>query len=176
MDTVVEDTVGGCADVQMETCDETVAEGSQDGADETNGGMDSDEVELARKLKEWVKEQLDKEVARVEACGQKITRLSVKNCSVVRPATGNVINRVEVDSSMDFDTVQQILLSDPVAVPIEEKKGFSMCFVVLSTGKPSVRILPYIFDTSIANNTLKEWSLINSNLKSSHHRIKGFED
>lgn len=138
--------------------------------------MDPEEVALARKLKDWVAQQLDLEVARVEACGQKILRLPVKNCSVLRPTPGKVINRVEVDSALDFDCVEQILLSDPVPCPLQEKKGYSMVFVVLSTGKPIVLIMPYIYDTSVADNSLQEWHLINSKLKTSHHRVSGFSE
>merc|ERR1712226_1031352 len=79
--------------------------------------MDAEEIELAKKLKEWVNGQLDNEVARVGSCGQKILRLPVKNCSVLRPGDATVINRVEIDSALDFDTVQQILLSEPMPIP-----------------------------------------------------------
>merc|ERR1712176_755945 len=138
--------------------------------------MSVEEEELARRLKKWVSQQLDSEIARVEACGQKVLKLPVKNCSVVRQDKDMIANRIEIDSGMDFDSVQQILLSEPVPCPLAEKKGFNMCFVVLSTGKPIVLILPYLYDTNVVGNSLQEWLFINRNMKSSHHRVSCFGD
>eukprot|EP00928_Gymnodinium_smaydae_P013800 TRINITY_DN15007_c0_g1_i1.p1 TRINITY_DN15007_c0_g1~~TRINITY_DN15007_c0_g1_i1.p1 ORF type:complete len:204 (+),score=50.84 TRINITY_DN15007_c0_g1_i1:57-668(+) len=161
-------------DVSMTNAESDI-DAAKEAAAPVDDVMDEEEQALASKVKEWVKGELDKEVARVEACGQKILRLAVKNCSVVRPDKNSVINRVEIDTTFDFDAVQQIMLSDAMPCPLEEKKGFSLRFVVLSTGKPIVMILPYLYDTSMAGNSLREWSLINNKLKSSRHRVD-FDD
>lgn len=48
-------------------------------------------------VKEWVQEKVDAEVARVVGLGQRVIKLPVKNCSIVRQ-TKDVVNRVEVCS------------------------------------------------------------------------------
>ena len=67
-------------------------------------------------------------------------KLPVKNCAIVRQ-TKDVVNRVEVDTGFNFDTVVQILLSEPEPCPEKVKDGYALRFVVLSTGKPMLMLL-----------------------------------
>lgn len=138
--------------------------------------LDAEELELARKVKEWALKQLDAEVARVQACGQRILKLTAKNCGIVRPEGGSVFNRVEVDTEFDFDSVKQIMMSDPEACPLQEKQGFCLRFVVLSNGKPTLLILPYLYDSSVADNSLQDWEFINNKMQSSRHHVNCFAD
>jgi len=56
----------------------------------------------------------------VVGLGQRVIKMPVKNCSIVRQ-TKDVVNRVEVDTGFNFDTVTQILLSEPVPCPAHIK-------------------------------------------------------
>ena len=133
--------------------------------DETDG---DGEYEIETEVKAWVSAAADREAARAEACGTRTLKLTVKNCGVVR-GDGRVVNRVEVDTGFNFDTVKQILLSPPTSIPV--KAGYSLRFVVLSTGKPIVLLLPYVFEDGLAGNAFKHWEFVNSDLKSSRHQV-----
>ena len=125
-------------------------------------------------VRAWANAQLDQEVARVEASGGKVIKLFPKNCGVVRPeGEKHCVNRVEFSTGMDFDSVEQIMMSEEKPVP--EKPGFSLRFVVLSTGKPLVLMFAYIYDAGMTGNLLQDWDLINAQLKSSRHRIDSLE-
>ena len=98
------------------------------------------------------------------------------SCAIIRQPK-DVLNRVEVDTGFNFDTVIQILLSEPQPCPPTLKEGsFALRFVVLSTGKPMLLLLPYLYDTSLLGNTLTEWEFINNKFASSRHKVEGFED
>ena len=126
------------------------------------------------KVRDWANAQLDEEVNRVTASGAKVIKLFPKNCGVVRPeGEKHCVNRVEFATGLDFDTVEQIMLSDDKSVP--EKPGYALRFVVLSTGKPIMLMFAYIYDTGFAGNLLQDWQLINSKLKSSRHRIESLD-
>ena len=43
--------------------------------------------------------------------------------------------------------------------------------MVLSTGKPMLMLLPYLYDTSLVGNSLTEWEFINNSLASSRHKV-----
>mmetsp|Transcript_89939 Transcript_89939/g.270351 ORF Transcript_89939/g.270351 Transcript_89939/m.270351 type:complete len:165 (+) Transcript_89939:248-742(+) len=99
-----------------------------------------------------------------------------RSCAIIRQPK-DVLNRVEVDTGFNFDTVIQILLSEPQPCPPTLKEGsFALRFVVLSTGKPMLLLLPYLYDTSLLGNTLSEWEFINNKFASSRHKVEGFED
>ena len=136
-------------------------------ADETDGG--DEEYEIEQELKVFVDAAVDAEVVRAEGLGQRTIRLTAKNCGVVF-RDGGVTNRVEVDTGFNFDTVQEILLSPAVAIPC--KRGYALRFVVLSTGKPVVLLLPYVYQIDVEGNTLQKWEFINKSLMSSHHTVE----
>jgi hypothetical protein len=73
---------------------------------------------------------------------------------------------------MNFDSVEQIFLSDPISLPC--KANFALRHVVLSTGKPLVILLPYVYDTAIANS-LSTWEFRNNKLEASTHQVDVFE-
>lgn len=126
-------------------------------------------------VKAWVQAQVEAEAARVVGLGQRVIKLPVKNCSIVRQ-TKDVVNRVEVDTAFNFDTVTQILLSEPVQCPAHIKQGYALRFAVLSTGKPVLLLLPYVYDVSLLGNSLSHWEFINNQFVSSRHQVETFED
>ena len=136
-------------------------------ADETNG---EEEYEIEQEVKIFVQAQVAAEVARAEGLGQKTVALTVKNCGVVYREDGGIDNRVEVDTGFNFDSVQQLLLSPSQEIPC--KPGYALRFVILSTGKPIVLLLPYCYQAGVSGNTLQHWEFINRSLTSSHHRIE----
>ena len=54
--------------------------------------------------------------------------------------------------------------------PLKGLEGRELRFVVLSTGKPIVMMLPYIYAVDPAN-TLQEWDFVNSRLESTRHKV-----
>ena len=76
--------------------------------------------EIEHELKQWVQTKVEAEISRVVGLGSRIMKLPVKNCAIVRQ-TKDVINRVEVDTGFNFDTVIQILLSEPEPCPEKVK-------------------------------------------------------
>eukprot|EP00929_Paragymnodinium_shiwhaense_P084629 TRINITY_DN45267_c0_g2_i1.p1 TRINITY_DN45267_c0_g2~~TRINITY_DN45267_c0_g2_i1.p1 ORF type:complete len:216 (-),score=75.19 TRINITY_DN45267_c0_g2_i1:248-895(-) len=152
------------------------AEAAAENAADADWQLDAEELELMKQLKAWAGELLAAEIARVEACGQRIQKLAVKNCGIVRPDSGSLINRVEVETEFDFDVVQQIMLSEPSACPLDAKKGFYLRFVVLYTGKPTLLILPYLYDAAVVGTSLQDWEFVNKNMQSSRHHVDSFVD
>ena len=134
-------------------------------SDKTDG---EEEYEVETAVKAWVDAQVDAEVARAEGLGQRTIKLTVKNCGLVF-RDGAVENRVEVDTGFNFDTVEQIMLSPPVDVPC--KRGYALRFVILSSGKPIVLLLPYVYELGVAKHTLQRWEFVNKALASSHHVV-----
>ena len=129
-----------------------------------------DEVE--HDVKAWVAVQVAAECTRAQGLGQRVLRLAVKNCGLVRRDEG-IVNRVEVDTGFNFDTVKQILLSDPIPVPC--KPGYALRHLVLSTGKPLVVLLPYVYDTTVSKNSFGLWEFQNNKAQASTHQVNVFE-
>jgi hypothetical protein len=125
---------------------------------------DKPEVVVAK----WMKERVSAEVARLKAAGQRSVPLPVKNCGIVREHGLNV-HRVELATAFDFDKVNKIMISPPVACP--HKAGHAMVFVVLCTKKPLPLIFGHLFSEADAPD-LQEWLLVNSKLKHSRHSIQ----
>ena len=73
-------------------------------------------------------------------------------------------------SSSDSSVRRLSLVSPAVAIPC--KRGYALRFVVLSTGKPVVLLLPYVYQTDVEGNTLQKWEFINKSLMSSHHTVE----
>mmetsp|Transcript_4598 Transcript_4598/g.7614 ORF Transcript_4598/g.7614 Transcript_4598/m.7614 type:complete len:159 (-) Transcript_4598:298-774(-) len=149
------------------------AAGGSAAVDDGDAEGDVADMEIEIDVKKWVDEQMEAEVARLKEVGQPVIRLPVRNCSVVRQVK-DVVNRVEVDSAFGFEAVQQLMLSGPTPLPdrLPGKSGYAMRFVVLSTGKPLLLILPYVYDATMVGNTLKDWDFINSKLQSTRHRVE----
>lgn len=141
----------------------------------------------------WLSAQLDAEVSRVRATGQRVVPVGVKNCGIVveeaprahaqRPAGGAAppsappapvpIHRIEASTAFDFSGVQHILLSEPVACPV--KPGYAYRHVVLVTASASAPplMLPYIYDEATAGGDFSTWRLVNSELQEATHVIAG---
>ena len=93
---------------------------------------------------------------------------------LVAPALGQdgatIVNRVECDTTFDFNKVTMLLLSAETECWI--KQGYSYVNVVLFTEKPVPLLLPYLFDKlHQPDNTLQEWAFINKNLEKARHRV-----
>jgi hypothetical protein len=101
---------------------------------------------------------------------------------LVRREDGDVWNRVEMVTSMDFNKVVQILLAP--AEPCPAKKDTQFVTVLLFTeslteaqeGKmPTPMVVPYVYSTKV-QNSLRYWRFVNSRLEYSDHEVEGFED
>lgn len=81
-----------------------------------------------------------------------------------------VVNRIECDTTFDFNKVTMLLVSNDVACWVKE--GYSYVNVVLFTEKPVPLLLPYLYDKARQpDNTLTEWVFINKNLERARHRV-----
>ncbi|GAM27736.1 hypothetical protein SAMD00019534_109120 [Acytostelium subglobosum LB1] len=127
--------------------------------------------QIETKVLNWMKEMLAKEMKRIKDQGAKCTPFEVKNTGLVKEKN-IVINRLEIKTIFDFDTVLQILISDPVECP--HKPGYYYINVLLFTRKPVPYIIPYIYRKS-DDNKLTDWLFINDHLKRSQHKVNQFE-
>ncbi|KAF8950026.1 hypothetical protein CPC16_007362 [Podila verticillata] len=155
--------------------------------------------------KAWIKENVEQEVARIEATGTKITSMKVKNFGVVVDLSRKkptAINRIEIDTTFDFKKVQQIMVSPGVSYPHKENFEYVNVLLFTDNTEPPM-IVPYLYDTkfktqepveepedgsSIATteennrpwinvkNNLTEWLLVNSQHMRARHHIDEFHD
>ncbi|KAF9321135.1 hypothetical protein BG003_003328 [Podila horticola] len=156
--------------------------------------------------KAWIKENVEQEVARIEATGTKITAMKVKNFGVVVNMSRKkpmAINRIEIDTTFDFKKVQQIMVSPGVSYPHKENFEYVNVLLFTDNTEPPM-IVPYLYDTkfktqepveeseesSIANNNaeennrpwinvknnLTEWLLVNAQHMRARHHIDEFHD
>ncbi|KAK3809945.1 MAG: hypothetical protein J3Q66DRAFT_351697 [Benniella sp.] len=102
--------------------------------------------------KTWIKERVDQEVARIRATGTSIEPLTAKNFGIVvnlsrKKATA--INRIEIDSTVDFKNVQQIMVS--AGVPYPHKEGYEYVNVLLfvESMDSTPMLVPYLYDTKL---------------------------
>jgi len=80
---------------------------------------------------------------------------------------GKVVNKMEVMTEFDFELINQILTSEPIACPL--KPGFEYVHVVLlAKDKPLPLIVPYLYKQNDAND-LSEWSFTNNELMTVRH-------
>lgn len=106
--------------------------------------------------------------------------LELKNTGVVRRDDGDVWNRVEVAAGVDFDRIAQLLVSDPVDVPLAKhnhlydpsdphsRKTLQYKYanvVLVQHGSQVVMLLPYAWPTLLTSNTLNHWCFVNKAMK-----------
>ena len=149
---------------------------ADDGEDDLGGVLraddpSADEDEVEHDVLAWTRTQVQAEVDRLKQCDQACLSIPVKNMGVVHE-DGVLINRVEANTSYDFDQVKQLLLSD--AVPCPCKPGYFYRNLVLFTGSIPL-LMPYLYEESAAN-TLNEWWIVNNKLDRSHHRVEQFHN
>ncbi|KAF9082145.1 hypothetical protein BGX29_001405 [Mortierella sp. GBA35] len=99
--------------------------------------------------KAWIKQNVDQEVARIRATGTAIEPMAVKNFGIVVDLSRKkalAINRIEVDTKVDFKKVQQIMVSP--GIPYPHKDNFEYVNVLLFTDSTETPMLvPYLYDT-----------------------------
>ena len=90
------------------------------------------------------------------------------------------MNRVIFNSQLDFETISDILISPPTAVP--DRPGFQYINVLLFAKKKSDTpiLFPYIYKTRLkkegGKNNLKHWILVNNKAEEAYHLIKNFQE
>eukprot|EP01114_Cavostelium_apophysatum_P000246 TRINITY_DN10239_c0_g1_i2.p1 TRINITY_DN10239_c0_g1~~TRINITY_DN10239_c0_g1_i2.p1 ORF type:complete len:152 (+),score=22.96 TRINITY_DN10239_c0_g1_i2:32-457(+) len=134
-----------------------------------------DDFEVETEVSSWMNNQLDVELKRIKSMQSNAIPLPVKNMGIIREKKGNkelVINRLEINTSFDFDKIVQLMISDSTPCPM--KKDFSYVNVVLFADKPLPLIVPYLYLVD-KQNELKEWLFINNSLQRTRRRIDDFE-
>ena len=95
------------------------------------------------------------------------------------------VNRVECNTAFDFDRVEKILISEPIACPV--KPGYSYVGMEIAINiKVHVilfcqnipLILPYFYNDSFTQKglDLREWLFINNKLKSTRLNVDQFDE
>ncbi|RHY09830.1 hypothetical protein DYB28_001259 [Aphanomyces astaci] len=138
---------------------------TSDLADENE--LDENEQHVAA----WIKGMHDSEIARLTQAGAKAVPLKVKNMAIVREDAGVVLNRVEVDTRFSMDRIEQILVAEETT-SVPRKPHFVYVNVLLLPKASTIAlVMPYVYDTRVAGNTLTQWVFLNNNMERSHHVI-----
>ncbi|GJJ71722.1 hypothetical protein EMPS_04079 [Entomortierella parvispora] len=177
-----------------------------DTEEETNAATSLEVDQETTDAKAWIKQNTDAEVARIKATGTSIELLPVKNFGVVVDMSRKkpiAINRIEIDSTMDFKLIQQIMVSP--GIPYPHKENFEYVNVLLFTeGMQTPMLVPYLYDTKFktqepleeneektgtvdnseadqrpwinVKNNLTEWLLVNSHHMRARHHIDEYHD
>jgi len=133
------------------------------------------QTEEDRQVAEFMKTQANAEKERLKQNGAEVNILKVKNTAVVRegPPTRKVINRIEANSDIDFDSIMQILVSP--AVPCTPKPSLNYVNLILLSESEAL-LCPYTFIASDSDNNLQHWAFINNQLKRTEISINAFTD
>ncbi|OZJ03604.1 hypothetical protein BZG36_03695 [Bifiguratus adelaidae] len=150
-------------------------------------------TEIDLQARDWIKEQVSKEVTRLKEAGSPSLPLSIKNCGIVANMTNErrpkAINRVEVDTNFDFHKIVQVMISPPTPYP--HKADYVYVNVLLFTDKPLPILIPYLYDTAlktpvqnegeevrdvVMKNDLKDWLFVNNLGVRARHKISEYHD
>ncbi|ORZ02303.1 hypothetical protein BCR43DRAFT_481339 [Syncephalastrum racemosum] len=108
------------------------------------------DAQIDHVAKEWIQQQVDKEVKRVRDVGSSVLPLKIINCGIV-PNFDNkkakAVNRVELDTQIDLNKIQQVMVSPPVQYP--HKPNFEYVHLILVTGQPIPFLAPYLYQTNL---------------------------
>ncbi|ORY76359.1 hypothetical protein BCR37DRAFT_395293 [Protomyces lactucae-debilis] len=110
--------------------------------------------------KQWIKETVDAECARIKEAGSRAIPLPLKNCGVVleeldgkdtnksgrtKKRKLKVINRLEIASGMDFNRVSQIMLSEPLPYPFKEGYEYVHVLAFTQSSNEMALLIPYLY-------------------------------
>ncbi|KAK5583944.1 hypothetical protein RB653_005550 [Dictyostelium firmibasis] len=140
-------------------------------SDKKNGGEFDDVIE--KNVVVWMKDQLNKEKRRINRMGSKSIPVDVKNAGIIKEENGVILNRLELNTSFDFDKVGQIMVSESIECPV--KKGYNYITVLLFANNPIPLIVPYIY-LKDGQNKLTDWLFINNQFSRSRHSINEYKD
>ena len=129
------------------------------------------ESEVDLELVKWLKKQVDTEVERIQMSGGRSIPMAVKNTGITMQ-DNKIINRIEFNTMHDFDTIEQIMISNSIVCPL--KANFKYANVLLFTKAPLPIIFGYLYRDD-ATNDLSEWVFINNQGKRSRHKVDRFE-
>jgi len=121
-------------------------------------------------VSQWMKQQVQAEVVRIRSLNANAIPVPIKNVGIVRKSKG-FLNRLEVNTSFDFDKVKRLMISEPIAAP---KAGYSYVHVLCFTDQAVPLILPYLYHTNPTND-LKHWLFQNNQFQRSQHCIEEYK-
>eukprot|EP01138_Halocafeteria_seosinensis_P008599 gb/GECG01008789.1/.p1 GENE.gb/GECG01008789.1/~~gb/GECG01008789.1/.p1 ORF type:complete len:194 (+),score=28.84 gb/GECG01008789.1/:1-582(+) len=151
----------------------------QDGDNDQDGDENSGESSSAghpeTNVKDWIQAKVKAEVDRLNSLGQGVIPVEVRNCSVIKGESASWMNRIEANTSFDFEQIQQVLRSEPEPCPV--KQGYSFVYVVLFTNKLPL-LVPYIYSTTgqYQSNDLTEWVFINNKMQEARRWVESYSD
>lgn len=130
------------------------------------------EAELSQAKKQdeqvaqFMKQQAEAEKQRLEKNGAKVGVIAILNCGLVKRQEKNkqtLVNRVEANSSYNFNNIYQLMVSDPVAVPCKANYQY-VNVILLSKASQVAQLVPYVFPKD-KTNSLQHWLFINNQLQ-----------
>lgn len=143
-------------------------------AKRNKGEMEEQEAEVETHVKDWMQIKLQEAIKKLRVINPMVIEMPVKNMGIV--VDGNDIwNRIEVNTGFDFDTIDQVMVSEAMeSCPL--KKNYVYVTVLLAKPTPcrgsAILALPFMYDlSSFAGNDLQKWILINNKLKRTEFRI-----
>lgn len=143
-----------------------------------NVGLDSSfksdyvPTDFEKNLKAYLQKLVDEEITKYINFGCKdVSGMIPKNMSLIRQADGTIYNKIELPSSIDFETVKKFYISEKQEIASEFKKvGENYVFVLLEflNGKKlEYLVFPFIYNFSRKNkNQLRFWEFCNEKLVS----------
>ena len=147
--------------------DQQTDDDSDDSLDELDA-LPATNLDDSLKLKDWVKQQVAIEQARLQSMAMKALPMTVKNIT-----TSNLGHRIEIASAFDFNNVVELLLSD--AQDCALKPGFVFQLVVLFTAngiKSNICMLvPIVIPESFRHANSMDVTFVNSNFSESTHHV-----
>ncbi|EFC49863.1 predicted protein [Naegleria gruberi] len=153
-----------------------------------------------KSIAEFMIKQATLEQQRLKQNGVDVKLLKVKNVAIIRDETPtttpntqqqpsqnknknkkkptrNVINRVEVNTDLDFDIFPQILLSAPVkCIPKPSLNYVNVILIGHGDLTDPAYLCPYTYPADDKENKLQHWAFINNSLKRTDLDIDAFQD
>ncbi|KAL4473796.1 hypothetical protein ABPG74_022660 [Tetrahymena malaccensis] len=103
-----------------------------------------EEINEMEQIKAWLFNNIKRDIDNANAKGANCVQLKVKNFVLLRKDDNQLYNRVEFDTTFDFTTIEQILLSPEEAHPTQSTLKY--CTVVLFGKNKNVPLVfPYCY-------------------------------
>eukprot|EP01095_Lingulamoeba_sp_RSL-Kostka_P017233 TRINITY_DN884_c2_g1_i2.p1 TRINITY_DN884_c2_g1~~TRINITY_DN884_c2_g1_i2.p1 ORF type:complete len:140 (-),score=30.36 TRINITY_DN884_c2_g1_i2:29-448(-) len=128
--------------------------------------LNSEDFVIESNVANWIADQ-----KRLKNNGANSIPLPVKNMAIIKK-NGDILNRIEINTGMDFNKIQQILISDPIDCVV--KPGYKYINVLCFTDKPIPIILPYVYIND-ESNKLSDWLFVNNFQVEAQHKIENFQ-
>jgi hypothetical protein len=138
--------------------------------------------DLSPSAKTWLQARAEEESQRIQSHGTKCLILPINNFTttlthdtsdggVVKKAY--VLNRIEIQTQLDFDRVIELMVGESIGYPYQE--GWAYVNIILFTDAPLPMLVPYIYNQEgQVQNDLSHWEFVNAQGMVSRQLIPAF--